>query len=157
MKPVYQALDILQREDKAYIGMGVLLPIVTTSIKKLDLMLKKPNQSVCLPLASAIKDGLLKRFGNSLNNLDFILASSFLSHFILKWLHSLAPILGEDVNSLRNRIINKTILLMQAIKSKTSSNSNTANTEDSGKEIFPKASDNKNFFEMPVFLKEKCG
>ena len=37
------------------------------------------------------------------------------------------------------------ILLMQAIKSKTSSNSNIANTEDSGTEIFLKASDDEDF------------
>ena len=55
------------------------------------------------------------------------------------------PHLKEDVDSLRNQIINKMISLVQAIKHKTSSDSNTASTEDSGKEVSPKASDNEDF------------
>ena len=52
-------------------------------VKKLYLLLKKTNQSICLPLASAMKDRSLKGFGNSLNNLDFVLALSFHALFQL--------------------------------------------------------------------------
>ena len=84
MKLLCQASDILflQGEDNAHIG--IPLPSVTTCIKKLDSLLKEANQSICLPLASATKNGLLNWSRNSLNDLEFVLASSFHPHFKLK-------------------------------------------------------------------------
>ena len=52
--------------------------------QKVGFVLKAGNHYIFFPLVSAIKDGLLKRFRNSLNNLDFISASSRLPHFKLK-------------------------------------------------------------------------
>ena len=157
MKPVCQALDILQGENDAYTG--ILLPTITTCIKKLDLLLKENKQIICLPLAAATKNGLLKRFENLINNLDYILASALHPHFKLKWLHLLSPILNEEVSSLQKRIFNKIVSLLQASKGKTVNTSNTTNLQDcvdSVAEVLPNSSANKDFFDE-IFTEEEPG
>ena len=113
MKPLCQALDLLQGEKNAYTG--ILLPTITNCIRKMDLFINEEGrQSICFPIAMSVKNGLLKRFENSLNCLDFMLASALHPNFKLKWLHLLAFILEEDENSLKSRITNKLISLLQA-------------------------------------------
>ena len=122
--------------------------------QKAGLVVEKSKPINLLAFTSAIKNVLLKLLGNLLNNLDVILASSFHPYFKLKWLYLLASISNEDVDSLQNRIKNKIISLTQAIKSKTFSNFNTANTEYSKTEVSPKASDKEDFFDKS-FPKEE--
>ena len=134
--------------------MSILLPSVTTSIKKLNLLLIEANQSICLSLVlTAIKVGLLKRLGNLLHHQNFVLAFSFHSHFKLKRLHLLAPIVDEDVESVQNLTTNGMTSFMQAIKSKTSRFQYSTNTEDSGREVSLKALED--FLMKSIFKKNR--
>lgn len=58
MKPLSQALDVLQSETGMY--MGYLLPILTTLKEKID-KLSKSGLIYCQPLIPAIQQGLNKR------------------------------------------------------------------------------------------------
>lgn len=58
MKPLTQALDILQSEAGMY--MGYLIPILTTLREKIE-KLSKSELIYCKPLIPAIQHGLNKR------------------------------------------------------------------------------------------------
>ena len=151
MKPVCQALAILQ-EDNTY--MGILSTTITTCIKKLDLLLKELNQSICLFSASAMKDGLLNLFGNLLN-LDYISAPSFHPHFKLKWQHLHASISIENVDSLRNQTINK-LSLMQAITRKNQAISIHQIQKNLERRFLAKLLITKTFLIMKFILKNRA-
>ena len=116
MKPVCQALDVLQ-EEKAYLG--ILLPTLTTCLAKLNVFVNENEQMICRPLAVALADGRKTRFQESFSYMDFILASAFHPNFKLCWLHLLAPIIGE-AEILRSRVLEKMVSVVQETFSKSS-------------------------------------
>ena len=120
--------------------------------QKAGLVVEKSKPINLLAFTSAIKNVLLKLFGNLLNNLDVILASSFHPYFKLKGLYLLASISNEDVDSLQNRIKNKMISLTQSIKSKTFTISIPQTQNILKRRFLPKLLIKKTFL-VKVFLK----
>ena len=108
MKPVAQALDILQGEERTYFG--VLLPTLTMCLKKLNYIKNNNEIHVCMPLVSAILNGIQRRFETLLNNTDNQLASALHPSFKLAWLLFLvhAGICNNDsIEMMRNQIKTK--------------------------------------------------
>ena len=111
MKPIAQALDILQGEERAYFG--VLLPRLTMCLKKLKHV--ETHIHVCKPLLVAVQNGIKRRFNALLNNNDNHLASAFHSCFKLAWLPFLAyaGFDNQSIDMLRNQIKRKMGHLVQ--------------------------------------------
>ena len=82
MQPVAQALDILQSEDKCYIG--ILLPTLV-SLKK-QLLKAHQGLKLALPLVDALLRGIETRFQGYFDRKDLILASLTHPLFKLRWL-----------------------------------------------------------------------
>lgn len=81
MKPVVKALNILQSETNTH--MGWLLPVIFQLQAKLRRL--EASSEVCLPLISAIHDGLQKRFGGMMENPELIAAAILLPKFKTTW------------------------------------------------------------------------
>ena len=111
MKPVAQALDILQGEERAYFG--VLLPTLAMCLKKLNHVQTTIN--ICKPLLAATENGIKKRFGESLNSMENQLASAFHPCFKLAWLPYLeyAGFEKESIDTMKNQIKRKMEHLVQ--------------------------------------------
>lgn len=86
MRPVCCALDVLQG-DKA-VGLGYLLPTITVLKQQLeDLQHRQQNALVlCGPLVVALKDGINKRFEQSLMKVDAQLSAVVNPKFKLDWI-----------------------------------------------------------------------
>lgn len=82
MQPVASALDILQAENKCFIGF--LLPTLTSLKCKLSAV--KHCVTLTLPLVDALLDGLATRFAGYSEREDLIIASLTLPQFRLRWL-----------------------------------------------------------------------
>ena len=111
MKPIAQALDILQGEEQAYFG--VLLPTLTIGLKELKHV--ETNIHVCKPLLVAVQNGIKRKFNALLNNNDNHLASAFHPCFKLGWLPFLAyaGFDNQSIDMLRNQIKRKMEHLVQ--------------------------------------------
>ena len=107
MKPVAQALDILQGEERAYFG--ILLPTLTMCLKKLNDLNINHEIHVCKPLLSAIVAGIKRRFKTLLYDSENEVASAVHPSFKLTWLLFLvhAGIGNDDTKLMRNKIIKK--------------------------------------------------
>ena len=81
MHPVSQALDILQSEEKAYLGM--LLPTIAMCLKRLRDMKESKNIKICLPLLNALVQGIEIRFSLQTEDNDCRLAAAFHPQFKL--------------------------------------------------------------------------
>ncbi|XP_067216757.1 uncharacterized protein [Linepithema humile] len=84
MKPLAQALDILQSESGIY--MGYLLPVLKTLQEKLE-KLNKSGFTNCQSLITAIQQGLDKRFSTLLEKKELIIASCLHPKFKLNWIN----------------------------------------------------------------------
>ena len=82
MQPLACALDILQAENKCFIG--YLLPTLTSLQTKLRQL--KPQLKVAAPLVDAVLQGLAKRFEGYSDREELVLASITLPQFRLRWL-----------------------------------------------------------------------
>ena len=81
MQTMAQALDILQSEEKCY--MGILLPTIV-SLKK-QLLKTRENLKLASPLVDALLTGVEKRFSGYLGRNDLILSSLTHPQFRLRW------------------------------------------------------------------------
>ena len=81
MKPVAQALDILQSESKMY--MAYLLPTITILREKLEC--RRASSGTCTPLVTALLDGIDRRFGDVFNDKDTIAAAILRPKFRDNW------------------------------------------------------------------------
>ena len=82
MKPVTNALDIVQGEFQSHIG--ILLPtIILLKQKLLDL---QHNLRYAVPLVKALVAGMEKRFDHLMDRDDLILASVTMPRFKLRWI-----------------------------------------------------------------------
>ncbi len=82
MQPVSQALDILQSEEKCYIG--ILLPTIV-SLKKQLLKLRE-GLKMAAPLVDALLNGIETRFDGYVDREHLVLASITHPQFKLRWL-----------------------------------------------------------------------
>ncbi|XP_067216540.1 uncharacterized protein [Linepithema humile] len=103
MKPLAQALDILQSESGMY--MGYLLPILKTLQEKLE-KLNKSGFTNCQSLITAIQQGLDKRFSTLFEKKELIIASCLHPKFKLNWINGeerkLAKNYLEDLLGIRS-------------------------------------------------------
>uniref|UniRef100_A0A1I8J7G3 Integrase catalytic domain-containing protein n=1 Tax=Macrostomum lignano TaxID=282301 RepID=A0A1I8J7G3_9PLAT len=83
MKPVAHALDIIQGETYAYIG--ILLPTVVVTRSKLESM-SQTELEYCSSLVLSLLDGINSRFERQFNNESCVLAAAFHPMFRLAWL-----------------------------------------------------------------------
>ena len=83
MLPVAKALDKIQGEDQAYLG--ILLPTVAATILRLK-ELNFKGLVYCSPLIEALLAGIDKRFGFLLEDEECQLAAAFHPRFRLIWL-----------------------------------------------------------------------
>jgi hypothetical protein len=81
MKPVANALDILQAERNCYLG--ILLPTLISLRSKL--MNLRNELKYATPLANAVLDGIERRFASWFDDEDLILAAVTLPQFRLRW------------------------------------------------------------------------
>ncbi len=81
-----KALDKIQGEEQAYLGS--LLPIIAAPIMVLQDFDNKPLV-YCRPLVEALQNGMKKRFGKLMDDLDVLLAAAFHLQFRLFWLEQL--------------------------------------------------------------------
>ena len=84
MRPVSLALDQLQSEEKAF--MGILLPTLAMAIKKLRDVLANNEVAVCVPLITVLIDSMKKRFHEVLHCTEYELAAAIHPYFRLSWL-----------------------------------------------------------------------
>lgn len=82
MQPLAFALDILQAENKCYIGF--LLPTLASLEFKLSAL--KPSVKLTVPLIDAILEALKTRFAGYNERSELIIASMTLPQFKLRWL-----------------------------------------------------------------------
>ncbi|EZA53798.1 hypothetical protein X777_06862, partial [Ooceraea biroi] len=103
MKPVAQALDILQSETGMY--MGYLLPVLKTVKEKLE-TLNKSGFTHCQSLIAAVQQGLDKRFSTLFEKKELIIASCLHPKFKLNWINGeerkLAKNYLEDLLGIRS-------------------------------------------------------
>jgi hypothetical protein len=97
MGTVARALDIIQGEETGYLG--CLLPTVVATKIKLS-SAKGKNPVNCGPLIDALLDGVNKRFGNLLEDLECQLAAAFHPRFRLTWLQIYQSQPGADPSQL---------------------------------------------------------
>ncbi|PAA77247.1 hypothetical protein BOX15_Mlig016680g1 [Macrostomum lignano] len=83
MKPVAHALDIIQGETYAYLG--ILLPTVVVTRSKLESM-SQTELEYCSSLVLSLLDGINSRFERQFNNESCVLAAAFHPMFRLAWL-----------------------------------------------------------------------
>ena len=84
MRPVSLALDQLQSEEKAF--MGILLPTLAMAIKKLRDVLANNEVAVCVPLVTVLIDSIKKRFHEVPHCTEYELAAAIHPYFRLSWL-----------------------------------------------------------------------
>lgn len=71
MKPIAQALNILQSETKMFVG--YLLPTLTILREKLEA--KRASATICMPLVSALLNGIDERFADILIDPEAVAAA----------------------------------------------------------------------------------
>ncbi|XP_071578927.1 uncharacterized protein [Temnothorax nylanderi] len=116
MKPLAQALDILQSESGMY--MGYMLPILKTLQEKLE-SLNKSGFTHCQSLITAIQQSLNKRFSSLFEKKELIIASCLHPKFKLNWIN------GEERKRAKNYL--KDLL---GIRSNESSSNLTEKLDD---------------------------
>ncbi|XP_040069123.1 uncharacterized protein LOC120842160 [Ixodes scapularis] len=80
MKPIANALDILQADDKMYLG--YLLPTITATRRRLAALF---GLQYCRPLKSAITDGIEKRFAGAMDDTALVISAALIPRFKLQW------------------------------------------------------------------------
>ena len=83
-RPVSLALDQLQSEEKAF--MGILLPTLAMAIKKLQDVLANNEVAVCVPLVTVLIDSTKKRFHEVQHCTEYELVAAIHPYFRLSWL-----------------------------------------------------------------------
>ncbi len=124
MKPLAQALDILQGERDIY--MGILLPTITLLQKKLQG--RASTADICKPLASALVEGLSIRFTDQMRDKRLIMAAICLPAFKLHWIDN-----EEEKHAARNILLSK----LQELEPGSASLQDVNNNEDEDS-FFPK-------------------
>lgn len=126
MKPIAVALDILQGETTAY--MGILLPVITITLDKLTSIIDgdgvDKKLKYCEPLVNTLIAGVRERFASQLNDIDNMLASAFHPQFKLSWLND-----GEKTERVKDRMV-------RLINEKEKYHDEHSSSEDTGENDF---------------------
>ena len=104
MKPVAQALNILQAEDKTY--MAYLLPTIT--ILKEKLHSKQASADVCAPLITALLQAIDRHFANVFNDKEAIAAAILHPKFRSSWTDS-QTVIDAGLQHIRHLMITTTV------------------------------------------------
>ena len=113
MQPICVALDILQGEKNAY--MGVLLPTIAMCLKRLFFVQGNDSLRLSKPLLDAVTAGVKQRFLAKFEDLDLLLASAFHPQFKLHWIKWLCDVgIVEQIENLQKRIKVKMISLVDS-------------------------------------------
>ena len=140
MQPICVALDILQGEKNAY--MGVLLPTIAMCLKRLFFVQGNDSLRLSKPLLDAVTAGVKQRFLAKFEDLDLLLASAFHPQFKLHWIKWLCDIgIVEQIENLQKRIKVKMILLVDSELKRSKSD----DSSDGGAES--RCSNMESFFE----------
>ncbi|KAK4017288.1 hypothetical protein OUZ56_032235 [Daphnia magna] len=83
MEPFTQALDLLQDEET--MSIGCVIPTIKLLIEKIEDFSKDPTIIHCIPLVSAVLDGLKARFHRLMHENHLIIASISDPMFKLIW------------------------------------------------------------------------
>jgi hypothetical protein len=104
MKPLAQALNILQAETKMYFG--YLLPTITRLRQKLIAMKNNTLPTVCRPLITALVNGIDQRFADIFQDKEAIVAAILHPKFRTTWTTDEALIRGgiERINETIERL-----------------------------------------------------
>jgi hypothetical protein len=94
-----KALDKIQGEEQAYLGS--LLPIIAALIMMLQYFDNRPLV-YCRPLVEALQNGMKKRFGKLMDDLDVLLAAAFHPQFRSSAVRQLEGMEGEKRNCFTN-------------------------------------------------------
>ena len=130
---LYQSLDILQSEEKAYYS--ILLPTVLVCAKKLTDIQEARDLAICKLLLSVILDGLKKRFQPCVESMDCLLTAAFHRHFKLCWI-PLLPLFGcENLAGVRNKIQQRMALIINS-KVETDTHSTSCQNASSDDKFF---------------------
>ena len=112
MKPVAQALNILQSDSKMY--MGYLLP--TLSALKDKLTGRQPSATVCKPLLTALLNGINRRFADSFADPELVAAAILHPKFRQSWTTD-QSLLDNGLQHIRN--------LLPSVSTSSSENAST--------------------------------
>jgi hypothetical protein len=105
MKPLADALDVLQNEEN--ISIGCLLPVINLVKKVVGDFQKDKTIKHCQPLLSAIQSGIDRRFGSIFNDPLLQLATVSDPHYKTIWIkdaidkESIKNLLKDEVSSQR--------------------------------------------------------
>ncbi len=103
MKPLTEALDVMQNEEN--IAIGCMLPVINLVKSKLGDFQKDKTIKLCQPLLSAIQLGIEKRFGNFFYDSLLQLAAVSDPHYKTIWIkdagdkESIITLLKDEVSS----------------------------------------------------------
>ena len=125
MKPVANALGILQTEKNCYLG--ILLPTLISLRNKVNQV--KDQVRYATPLISAVLDGIESRFGSWFNDENLTLATVTLPHFRLRW--CINDECKERARNLLKREMNR--ISMSAVNKPTAT---AQSNEDTDEEFF---------------------
>lgn len=84
MKPLAQALDILQCETKVY--MAYLVPTIMVLKEKMHFLLQSSSIQCCKPLAISVTAGIDNRFSQYIMNAELIAAAVVHPKFKTAWI-----------------------------------------------------------------------
>ena len=84
MVPMCCALDVIQGEEKAY--MGLLLPTLAVTLKQLEILKSDSSLTICSSLIEVLQKSLNQRFSIYFEDMDCIIAAAIYPQFKLAWL-----------------------------------------------------------------------
>lgn len=103
-KPIAEVLDIMQGEEKAYLGM--VLPLIRITIKKIEAIEENLIYSKCL--AKLLKESIHKRFNMDFKNKHYIISAVSFPTFKADWTESekereeVLKMLKEEIIEIQN-------------------------------------------------------
>jgi hypothetical protein len=124
MKPLAQALDILQCETNAY--MAFYVPTLVILIQKLGFLQQSSTIQSCQPLVSAILGGVTDRFAADMSKAEYIAAAIVHPKFKTAWI--------KDADQRRADIQYLTAKVQNLITTDAAINRENAGAEDTASE-----------------------
>ena len=117
--------------------MGLFLPNLTATLKRLQELKDGGSMKTCLPLVDVLIDTLHQRFEAYFEDMDCIIAATIHPNFKLAWLHCLS-IINRKQNTIRPNAVRKLTCLVKNFSEMNDQNVNNSNdqTRNSEDNIF---------------------
>ena len=140
MAPMCCALDVIQGEEKAY--MGLLLPTLAVTLKRLEVLKSDGSLMICSSLTKMLQKSLNQRFSIYFEDMDCIIAAAIHPHFKLAWLDCL-DLPQSERDSIHQRATAKLISLIErenlncsagATRTQTAQSSNASHDSDTAED-----------------------